>query len=313
MQNDECRITPAVMPPALHSAFSTHHSAFASPPVAADGSIARDLSCRRCGYNLRTLRADANCPECAMPVAASVHGDDLLYSDPAWLSKITLGSDLMVAGWLAVLPAVLCVFLFIAAFAVLSTAVVAAILTGTWLLTRPDPSGAGEPSYGRTRKLARVLPFASLAAPFLSDLHDTLAAGPTPPTLTLSLLTAGVYASQSAGLAALLALLSYLQSLAATRMNEPDLAKRCVGISAQLFGGFVACLALDVAGRFITHPSWQTGHLTVSALAGLYLLVALVRHVGVLIHVRGLLHRHLTLAREAWPGPPEGPGTTRAP
>jgi hypothetical protein len=269
-------------------------------------TVAADLACRRCGYNLRTLRADANCPECALPVAASAHGDALLYSDPSWLAKVTLGADLLVGGWLAVLPTVLSVFIFLPAFAVLTTATVASILTGTWLLTRPDPSGCGEPAYGRSRKLARFLPLANLAVPFLAELRDAHTSTGSTPDLVSVLLTASIFAGRLASLGALLAMLSFLQSLAARRLPDADLAKRCVTISAHLSGSGIVCLALSVLGGFLTAPAWRSGHATVTALASLYLLVSLARFVGVLILFRGKLHRQLDLARQAWSAATKG-------
>ena len=56
-----------------------------------DRSILSDTICVRCGYNLKTLRADGKCPECGVPVADSLMGDRLEYSDPVWLAEITAG------------------------------------------------------------------------------------------------------------------------------------------------------------------------------------------------------------------------------
>jgi hypothetical protein len=114
------------------------------------------------------------------------------------------------------------------------------------------------------------------------------------------LVTYAVYAGELAALGALLAMLSYLQSLAATRLLDADLAVRCAKVSAQLFGGGIVCLALDVVATFITATAWLRGHGMVLGLAILYVLAAVLRFVGILIQFRGTLHRQLGLAREAW-------------
>ncbi|MEM6748869.1 MAG: hypothetical protein AAF612_00195 [Planctomycetota bacterium] len=36
--------------------------------------VEHDLPCLRCGFNLRTLPVDADCPECRLPVRASDEG-----------------------------------------------------------------------------------------------------------------------------------------------------------------------------------------------------------------------------------------------
>lgn len=61
-------------------------------------SVARDVSCITCGYNMRTLRLDARCPECGKPVAASLRTDDLRFANVRWLRRVRRGvSTLLVA------------------------------------------------------------------------------------------------------------------------------------------------------------------------------------------------------------------------
>jgi len=52
-------------------------------PPAAQQRLDRDLPCASCGYNLRTLRIDATCPECGHPVDASI---DAAKFRPGWLT-----------------------------------------------------------------------------------------------------------------------------------------------------------------------------------------------------------------------------------
>ena len=62
----------------------------------AEGKIAGDLACLRCGYNLRLLRPESFCPECGIGVDRTVRGDLLCYSDAAWLRGVTAGLGIVV-------------------------------------------------------------------------------------------------------------------------------------------------------------------------------------------------------------------------
>lgn len=57
-------------------------------------TVADDLACVHCGYNLRGLAYDHRCPECAKPVAGSLRGDVLKHADPDWLAKVRFGCGL---------------------------------------------------------------------------------------------------------------------------------------------------------------------------------------------------------------------------
>jgi hypothetical protein len=62
-----------------------------TPALDAEGRVAADIPCVRCGYNVRTLPATGVCPECAHPVAWSLRGSGLCYAPPAWLRRINGG------------------------------------------------------------------------------------------------------------------------------------------------------------------------------------------------------------------------------
>ncbi len=51
-----------------------------SIPVDERGSLAVDLKCKKCAYNLRGLREDGRCPECGTPVGLSTRGDLLRFA-----------------------------------------------------------------------------------------------------------------------------------------------------------------------------------------------------------------------------------------
>jgi hypothetical protein len=78
----------------------------AAPPVDAD------VPCFRCGYNVRGLPADGQCPECAAPIDESVRRHRLALanrplpleaSDPRWVRRLAWAERLVVLGAIGVL------------------------------------------------------------------------------------------------------------------------------------------------------------------------------------------------------------------
>lgn len=54
-------------------------------------TIDHDVSCVSCGYNLRSLDVEGQCPECGADVAHTMHGDYLRYADRAWIEQTLRG------------------------------------------------------------------------------------------------------------------------------------------------------------------------------------------------------------------------------
>ena len=135
--------------------------------------VDRDVPCRKCAYNLRSLPVDGRCPECGSPVGLSLQGDLLRFSDPKWLQTLRRGVNF-------ILYAVMIVIIWIITYVIVAfsapefaaklDAIGPAIgilisvlfIGGAWLLTMPDPSGIGEDRYGTARKVIRVTSMASI-------------------------------------------------------------------------------------------------------------------------------------------------------
>lgn len=77
-----------------------------SPPP----TIARDIACRQCGYNLRGLLETSRCPECGVGVADSIHIHVRLLRDSNsnWLKTLTVGALFIIAA-----PAIFILFMFL--------------------------------------------------------------------------------------------------------------------------------------------------------------------------------------------------------
>lgn len=125
-------------------------------------TIAEDLKCTRCGYNLRGLTLSKLCPECGTPIERSIHGNLLKYADPDWVNKLRLGALLTLWNLL------IAILLGAAAGALPSMGmpqVAASMLSliggifGLWaifLLTTPEPAIAFEEDPITLRKLVRT-------------------------------------------------------------------------------------------------------------------------------------------------------------
>jgi hypothetical protein len=54
-------------------------------------TVQSDITCNHCGYNLRGLFPEGNCPECGESIARSLRGNLLRFADPRWLRRVHLG------------------------------------------------------------------------------------------------------------------------------------------------------------------------------------------------------------------------------
>ena len=135
--------------------------------------LTEDLKCTRCGYNLRGLTLDKLCPECATPIARSVHGNLLRYADPDWLDKLRLGTKLMLWSILIVLVLAVPAGLIMTAGlpqVVVSIVFMLAGILGLWamfLITTPEPAIAFNEDPLTLRRIVRgcaVVSFLGVAA-----------------------------------------------------------------------------------------------------------------------------------------------------
>lgn len=136
------------------------------PVAAAPASdvIQEDIHCRKCGYNLRGLSVQGNCPECGTVTSLTVAGDRLRCSDPDWLDRIARGCRYIVLGTLlAVTLGCLGGGAGMALGIPVNPAMGAAFgfmlglvsVYGAWLLTAPEPARVGLDRLVTARKVVR--------------------------------------------------------------------------------------------------------------------------------------------------------------
>jgi hypothetical protein len=181
-----------------------------------------DSPCMSCGYNLRGLQTDSNCPECGHIISASLRGDLLRFSDPSWLAQLRLGASLKL--W-AILVSY--VFTFVAGFIVvfgvsdlfvLFASLVGSVLGlwGTWCITSQEPRIALTDETLTLRKIIRASAIGSGVGGLLHMVAEFA------PLSTLVYAVATVLSF--AGLVAAYGELFYFRRFA-TRVPDPDLVK----------------------------------------------------------------------------------------
>lgn len=113
----------------------------ASEVVDQTGHISEGLVCLECGYDLRTLEASADCPECGTPVRVSMRMDGLRDSDADYRAGLARS-----AGWMFWGSVSTVVLLYVG---------LAVVCVGVWGVTRREPGRRELRFDGRLRFLAR--------------------------------------------------------------------------------------------------------------------------------------------------------------
>lgn len=205
----------------------------ALPPIKLDptGRIDDDVSCRKCGYNLRGLLPDGRCPECGTAVGRSLHGDLLRFSDPDWVQKLASGMNWIFASiiigliggvlgaiFLGVFSSILSSrsFIVLAPSSGLVFGLVA--LVGYWKVTTPDPARLSGESNLSSRKLVRIAQLTNYVVTPVNSLMQHLAW--FVPVMIMSVVSGII------GLVGTVAIFLYGRKLA-LRIPDEKLARHC--------------------------------------------------------------------------------------
>ena len=283
---------------------------FAIPAPPAGRTLAEDTPCRRCGYNLRSLRESGKCPECATPVALSLRDDLLKFADPKWMRMVALGASLVGFAIVGCLVAVVVLMVILAAGIPLAWPVFliwppagAVMLVGQWLVTRRDPSAPLDTGKATTGLMVRVLLIVTLALLFmLSGVQRWIGPlGPLSQTLVSLFWTVLTVAW----------VLLYFRHLAelCARIPDPELVRACRHTSWLI----ASLVALERASELIFGASalvfvgWVQ---LFSAILSIALFIFFLRAISLHVKIARRFRQQARLAEANWAehAPPSAPG-----
>ncbi len=129
----------------------------AEPPVA----IISDMPCIRCGYNLRGLDVQKQCPECGERVAVSMKGRSLSVADRGWVTKITVGATFAGASMPVLFALMYCLTNLYLRSTIAMHLLIAMVFAGggcgLWLVTAREPGGPYFDSHNFLRQSLRIV------------------------------------------------------------------------------------------------------------------------------------------------------------
>jgi len=144
--------------------------------------LSEDVRCNECGYSLRGLDARANCPECGVPVAEALRGDELRFASRAWVRRLRRGALLiLVALIVLMLESIVdatrslwisaggqgALLVRSAVLFALEALAAATVVVGVFWFTSRDPSESLCPEQPGHRRLVRRLALVALVPPLL--------------------------------------------------------------------------------------------------------------------------------------------------
>lgn len=287
---------------------------------AADNTIAVDLSCRRCSYNLRGLPGQGRCPECGTAVGLSTFGNFLRFADPDWVEKIAYGALLVLWGIVVQIlgncfggaatgtmrgqGGVPWTELISLASAVLG-------IIGQWVLTTPDPGTVGEDKVALARTITRtavIINFA-FAIVTLGLEYEGL-----PPVGEVAMGILGALGA-IAGLTSQYFFMVYVEHLF-TRVPDDRLVSR----TRTLRWGYVISLGLLLAAALLLGLNALGGKvpdavmIVPAAIGGILIVICSLLFILVLLRLRKALRLQAESARAGWAArqwqPPAAPIAT---
>ena len=245
-------------------------------------TVAADVACIKCEYDLRSLKADGLCPECGAAVVESLRSDALWLADREWLGTVRNGFALLTANVLGLIVLAVLIGLCLIAdrgsevvilsgllqgvlaalMIVGSVAIVVALIVGLICVISDEPEYRSLPSgIRRLRSLLQACMMLVIVLPAVLAIVAVIMASPWAPILPV-LGVVGVLGVFGVGLA------RYLRWMA-LRARKSRLAKWVgwVGWLTGLCGLVVVCQVLiaPLLGPLysVGGPRIQTGGMAV--------------------------------------------------
>lgn len=227
--------------------------------------LACNATCIGCGYNLRGLQRDRDCPECGKAIEQSLHNDLLRRCDPAWIDRLALGATSLVVavgGGLVLLGlAILSIAQssFSSELAVVCILVLgAARLVGYWFVTTPSPGG----EYALTRLKSRVVARCCLPVGVVAG---TAAVMLLPRSYDDRISSVLMLVCLAAWLPGIAALFCYLRELALKVPND-----RLAGQAKFVMWGYTMMLSLCLLMFVVAVATNRVGDESILVLAGIF-------------------------------------------
>jgi len=270
--------------------------------------VVSDLGCRKCGYNLRTLHEDGQCPECGALVGLSTRGDLLQYSTPEWLMKLVTGLRLNVWATIASMVVSLIFSLVVALLAPLPVAVTGSLnivfivvgIWAMWLITEPAPTETQQSSTTTIRKSLRAI---AVVGGVLAFIDSALSAideinGNVPVYLLIGASLLGQFVNQVGFVLCFLLFRQFSLRIPNERMaRTANILK---------MGSAISLLALFIFMALVQLVGLPTPAIVIIGLPSvLGSLVFLIWAIIFTFRLIGLIKAELRLARQHW-APPEG-------
>ena len=232
--------------------------------------LSHDVTCRKCGYNLRGLSRDGTCPECATAVALSAREDYLCFAEPGYVAKLARGNRWILRGLTLIVGCALLIMLgFVSVVptvggpsellvAVAERSMVLCILGavsgallflfGLWAITSGEPTVYDTRRQDAARRLVRGCLLIGLLGVFLGVVVPRL----NPPLRVMAAFEILSLGFSVAGVVGIAAYFRYLRGIA-ERFPDRQFAQRAGALARDLtvsFGVLVAFGALNVVVRW---------------------------------------------------------------
>ncbi|MCZ6837237.1 MAG: hypothetical protein O7G85_15790 [Planctomycetota bacterium] len=219
-------------------------------PLDDEGNLSETVPCRRCSYILKGLSPASVCPECTLPIARSVLGDELRFCDPSWVRTVAQGIKVILISIFTMIGLVVLFIVGMIAYIFLVAAqtggppnmafVQAGSLVflfpmliaifGIWRMTTPDPGQIESETSINARTLARWCIMAilvSMPISIMTSQQMMITPGTPPPSLsaTMQALQWVGFLFGAISMVGYIAMLTMLGRLA-DRVPNPSLVKQ---------------------------------------------------------------------------------------